>query len=106
MKTLLMMAALVLALIPPVFIWHKVYQDGLFGRCSLAACSFLAAVFILGDLQNDGRYIVLVDMYPEVPLLLLSFSVFLVWHLFRFHTRQLREKKACAKAAAAEMVTQ
>lgn len=82
----------VLFVVPLVFVSHRVYQDGVFGRIGLCGISFSAATFLLEWLWNDVEY----ELMGQTVALALSFTVFLVWHLFRFHCRVVRSGKMAA----------
>ncbi len=82
-------ACIVLFVVPPLFVWHQVYQDGLFGRLGLLGISFFAFL-VLGETVGGESY----GTSPEVALLVASFALFLVWHLFRFHSRVLKIRRA------------
>lgn len=84
-----LLACAVLFFVPVLFVWNSVYQDGVVGRLALIGISFSALVFGLKLLT--GRYN---QTQPETEILVVSFAVFLVWHLWRFHRRVLTEKKA------------
>jgi hypothetical protein len=76
-------AVWVLFLIPPYFIWHKVYKDGVIGRLALGLLSFAAGSFLLEGYWGETKY----DMLTQTVLLVVAFAMFLVWHLFRWHRR-------------------
>ncbi len=82
--TLFLVSCSILAVVPPLFIWNRVYKDGIVGRSALAGISFFSLAFILR--AWDGRA-------PDIDGLGLclhaSFAAFLVWHLWRFHRRVL-----------------
>lgn len=84
-----MLCCVVLVVVPIVFVLHKVYQDGFFGRCGLLGIAFAAATFLLEWLHGE-EYV----MLPQTVALVVSFTVFLCWHLFRFHSRVVLERKA------------
>jgi hypothetical protein len=86
---ILLAACIPLMLVPPLFIHNNVYQDGVIGRAGLVGISFSAACLWIFHMfaEEDAR----------VPIQLISmlaafFALFLVWHLFRFHSRVLRER--------------
>lgn len=78
----------VLVVVPLLFVWNEVYEDGFFGRIALAAISFSALVTGVKEYEVPGLYV-----RPETVLLLSSAAVFLCWHLIRFHRRVLIPKK-------------
>jgi len=82
----------ILFLVPPYFVWNKVYKDGLIGRASLLAISFTAATFILQAMATEHKSY---DMLPQTIAFVTSFAVFLVWHLFRFHLRVMKHLQDC-----------
>lgn len=75
-------ACLVLFVVPLWFVWHAVYNDGVVGRAGLLGISFGAAGFI-AEAACGARF----HMPPLAVWLVTWFAVFLVWHLFRFHSR-------------------
>jgi ABC-type transport system involved in cytochrome c biogenesis permease subunit len=81
------LACVVLFIIPLVFVWNRVYKDGVIGRVALLCISFSSGTVLLN--LYDQR-----DLNPpwSTVAVLFFFAVFLVWHLFRFHTRVLRER--------------
>lgn len=94
MTSLLFVALLFLFVVPLVFIWHDVYDDGVFGRISLGGVvlmSFISMVLIL-----DGHKIC-DPSEATLPLALawltIAYSVFITWHLFRFHRRVLHAQQ-------------
>ena len=78
----------ILFVIPLLFVYHSVYEDGLIGRCFLLGMSFGAATFLM-EIGFGEQY----DMLPQTVFLVACFAGFLCWHLFRFHTRVLRKKR-------------
>jgi hypothetical protein len=84
-----MVCCLILVVVPLVFVASKVYKDGFFGRCGLLGIAFSSATFLL-EWFHDAEY----EMLPQTVALVVSFTVFLCWHLFRFHNRVVMEKKA------------
>jgi hypothetical protein len=85
-------ACIILFVVPALFVWNKVYKDGVIGRLALSFISLAAALTLLKlydgrDLDPDGHTVMLVS----------AFALFLVWHLVRFHHRVLQERKACGK---------
>ena len=84
---LFLASCLVLVVVPVVFVVHDVYEDGLVGRIGLLGISFSAATFLL-EWAGGSEY----EMLPQTAMLTAFFTLFLVWHLFRFHRRVLRER--------------
>lgn len=78
-----MVCCLVLFVVPLVFVSHKVYQDGVVGRMALCGIAFAAATFLLEYFWNGEEY----ELLPQTVMLTASFTVFLCWHLWRFHNR-------------------
>lgn len=81
---------IVLAVVPCYFVVNKVYEDGLIGRIGLLGISFTAASYVLAWFDYDE--------WPDFPFepdlqeaMMFGFAaMFLVWHLFRFHRRVVR----------------
>lgn len=94
MTAVLYASLAVLIVVPAWFILHDVYDDGIVGRASLGGVILAAAVLLMQA----------VDAAPTPPaaavLLIGSFAVFLVWHLFRFHRRVLRRAKESERREA------
>ena len=88
LDAIVFIALIVLFIVPATFVWHDVYQDGVFGRIGLCGISLFAFIRLALTLQGSDRSIPV-----EVELLIVAAAVFLVWHLFRFHSRALREKR-------------
>lgn len=76
-----------LFLVPLLFVVNSVYEDGLIGRVSLLTISFIAATFLFEEFLGDGY-----DMLPQTVALIAAFTVFLIWHLLRFHRRVLKRR--------------
>lgn len=86
--TFFWIACMVLFFVPLIFVWNQVYQDGIVGRTSLLTISGAAALFLLDPFLGDDQY-----NPPALAVLLIwSFALFLVWHLWRFHRRVLRRE--------------
>lgn len=75
-------ALIVLAVVPILFVWDEVYQDGLVGRVSLVTISFSSVVFILRLSNGEIGH-----LWPETQLIIIAFAVFLIWSLIRFQNR-------------------
>jgi hypothetical protein len=88
MKLLLVISCSVLFVVPLYFVIHSVYKDGVFGRASLLSISFFSAGILGEAAVGTGFY-----APPIFVLLISSFAVFLVWHLFRFNARVLNEHR-------------
>lgn len=82
-------ACAILFIVPILFVWNKVYQDGFVGRVALIGISFAALVFAFRIVNGE-----ITHLWPETELLVISFAVFLCWHLWRFHSRVLTSKRA------------
>lgn len=82
-----LVACAVLFVVPVLFVWNEVYEDGFWGRLGLTGISFSAMVMGVKIYQNGFAW-------HETTILLVSFAIFLTWHLVRFHTRVLTNKRA------------
>ncbi len=82
---------IVLVVVPVVFVMNKVYQDGFFGRCGLLGISFSAATFLMEWFTGESY-----EMLWQTTFLVLSFTVFICWHLFRFHNRIVLARRAAS----------
>lgn len=89
MVYLILASCVALFIVPILFVWNEVYQDGLFGRVGLLGISFSAFMFA-SRIVIYGYH----RLWPETELLIISFAIFLCWHLFRFHRRVLSNRKA------------
>lgn len=74
----------ILMVVPLVFVYHRIYDDGIIGRGALLGISFASITFLM-EMAVGSEYAIL----PQTLLLVLSFTVFLLWHLWRFHKRVL-----------------
>lgn len=93
-EIIFMIACAWLVLVPAIFIYHKVYDDGVLGRASLSMICGLAAMMLMVQFFSDlHRY---AWMPMEVSLLALAFAVFLTWHLIRFHRRVVKRARAAS----------
>lgn len=90
-ESIFMVCCLILVIVPLVFVSSKVYKDGFFGRCGLLGIAFSAATFLLEWLGGEHY-----EMLEQTVFLVVSFTVFLCWHLFRFHNRVVMEKSGRA----------
>lgn len=86
MQNIYLAACAVLAVVPCVFVWNKVYKDGVFGRGALLSISFFASIVLIESFVNDATY----NPLFETVAMTVGFAVFLVWHLWRFHRRVLK----------------
>lgn len=84
-----LVALIVLFVVPILFVWNEVYQDGLVGRFALVTISLSAIIFGFKIASRDVSY-----LWPETQLMIIAFAIFLCWHLWRFHSRVLTSKKA------------
>ena len=84
MNYIFLVSVLVLFVVPVVFVWHSVYDDGLLGRVALVGISFSSFIFAL-KIYSLGTW----NPWPETVLLMASFATFLSWHLWKF-TRRIR----------------
>ena len=82
-------ACALLATIPVIFVWNEVYQDGIVGRLALIGISVAATVTLMKLLTQQ-----IPPPTRETMVLVISFAAFLTWHLWRFHSRVLTNKKA------------
>lgn len=89
MRFLFLCSVAVLFIVPVTFVWNKVYDDGFIGRLALIGISFSSFIFALKIFSIGVDH-----PWPEAMLMMISFAVFLVWHLFRFHRRVLMNKDA------------
>ena len=79
-----------LLVVPVLFVMNRVYEDGIFGRISLLGISAVAGLFLLDSVDEGG------GVYEPTWLTMwgfVSFAVFLVWHLCRFHHRVFTNEK-------------
>jgi hypothetical protein len=90
-QAIFLVACAVLFVVPLVFVVNDVYEDGILGRGSLLAISFASGIYLGEQVFGPGYY-----MPPLGVVLVSAFAVFLVWHLFRFHRRVLKQKKMAA----------
>ena len=88
MNLLFLSACAVLLVVPLIFVIHEVYEDGLIGRIGLLGISFSAATFLLETAAGEV-YV----MLPQTVMLVVSFAIFISWHLTRWHGIVLRQKK-------------
>jgi len=84
----------VLATVPLYFVWNQVYRDGIFGRAALLLISFLALVTLLEPIFYDDYSFTVSN---RTIMMLTAFATFLVWHLYRFHTRVDKVRRGCSK---------
>jgi uncharacterized PurR-regulated membrane protein YhhQ (DUF165 family) len=85
-----------LLVVPVLFVWNRVYKDGIFGRISLLGISSVAGLFLLDSVDEHG------GVYEPTWLTVwgfVSFAVFLVWHLCRFHHRVIVHEKSRGNAS-------
>ena len=81
-------SCIVLFVVPVIFVYHRVYDDGFWGRLALIGLASMAAIVLLETAFGGGYGIA-----AEVALLVASFAMFMVWHLARFHRRVLRNRR-------------
>ena len=93
---LFVLSCIVLFVVPVIFVYHRVYDDGLVGRMSLVGLALMAAIVLLETIFGQGYGIA-----AEVSLLVASFAVFMVWHLWRFHRRVLKNRRTAAAESRA-----
>ena len=87
-------SVLVLLAAPVVLMWNRFYEDGLFGRVALIGVSFSAFIFALKVFTLDIK-----SPWPETVTMMVSFAIFMIWHLVKFFselhaTRKAQEGKA------------
>lgn len=82
MNAIFLISCSVLTAVPLYFVWHRVYEDGLFGRLSLLGISFMAFTFVIEWIEGEGF-----EVLPQTALFFAFVAVFLTWHLIRFHRR-------------------
>lgn len=80
-------ALLVLAVLPLIFIYNRVYKDGVFGRIALSCICAASALLVLERrfFGNDENVV-----WMLLTVLVVGMATFLSWHLVRFHTRVVR----------------
>lgn len=89
MLTFFVVIALVcLVAVPIAFIWHEVYNDGVFGRAGLGMIALFAFIRLCRMIDGTAP-----DAPLELDFLVIGMAVFIVWHLFRFHYRVLKAKR-------------
>lgn len=81
-------AVAVLFVVPPIFVWNRVYDDGVFGRLGLSGISFFAFVILIEAIIGRQVY----TTSGEVAGMVAGFAIFLVWHLVRFHLRVVKRR--------------
>lgn len=81
------LSSLVSLVVAYVFISHSVYDDGLIGRIGLAGIGGTSALVVMQAVFGQGLII-----QPVVALQAAAFAGFMVWHLFRFHARVLKQR--------------
>lgn len=84
-------ACVVLFIVPVIFVYHRVYDDGFFGRLGLVGLASMSAIVLLETAFGDGY-----GISAEVSLLVASFALFMVWHLWRFHRRVVTKRRTAA----------
>ena len=81
-QVIFMLCCVVLFVVPLIFVASKVYQDGVFGRIGLSGISFFAATFLLERFTGTDY-----EISGQMLALVASFTIFICWHLIRFHSR-------------------
>lgn len=82
-----------LANVPLYFVWEKSYHDGIIGRAALLLISFSAWAVVLDIVIGDDgtKY-----QPPRLGLaMLIGFTVYLIWHLWRFRRRVGKRESGC-----------
>jgi hypothetical protein len=82
--TVFYVTCVILAIIPLIFVYNKVYKDGVIGRIALTGISGVAILFLLDAIDTGGGSYELATLTVAGFLM---FAVFLCWHLWRFHRR-------------------
>lgn len=85
-QPIITVCSLVLMIVPAIFVWHKVYHDGVVGRLALGGMSVAAGIVLLKILFDAHSYAI----PPEIVAMMSLYALFLCWHLWRFHRRVLR----------------
>lgn len=80
MVILVFIAATLVCGVCVILVFHKSYEDGLFGRISLAVIGLMAAARVLEILEEGSK----VDISPIGGLLWLGLALFFGRHLYRF----------------------
>ena len=89
MNTIFITSMAVLFLVPVIFIYHEVYDDGVFGRFALGGISLFSGIILLEEVFDTHW-----DVPAELTLLCGSAAIFMIWHLVRFHRRVVVSKRA------------
>lgn len=84
------LSVMVMATVPLFFVMHRVYKDGIVGRSALLGISFFSTLYLLDASIGRRQY----DVSWIGVGLATSVAAFLVWHLWRFHSRVLRKESA------------
>lgn len=74
----------ILTVVPLVFVYNRVYDDGIIGRGALMGISFASATFLMEMVTGE-----VYGILTQTLMLVVAFTVFLLWHLWRFHRRVL-----------------
>lgn len=90
MNVLFLLSLAVLVIIPAVFIYHEVYEDGVMGRAFLGGILLFSSVPLMETFLDDMTY----TLPAEIVCLIASFAGFISWHMMRFHRRVVRAKRA------------
>lgn len=83
--TIFWLSIITMATVPFYFVMHRVYKDGIVGRIALLGISFFSMLYLLDATVGRRQY----DVSWIGVGLACSVAVFLVWHLWRFHSRVL-----------------
>lgn len=92
-RILLYSCCVVLMVVPLYFIAHRVYKDGAFGRLALALITFCSTGMLMEGVLGPTLWHESAnpDVLRRFALgLIVGFTLFLVWHLIRWHRRVLR----------------
>ena len=82
----------ILFIIPLIFVTNSVYEDGIVWRIFLLGIAFGSATFILEVIAGTTY-----ELMAQTVFLVAMFAGFLCWHLFRFHSRVLKQKRQLEK---------
>lgn len=89
-QAIFLISCSILTVVPLLFVWNRVYQDGILGRVGLLGISFASSTYLIEKVLVGTRY----DVLPQTAAFFAFVAVFLCWHLFRFHARVLRISRA------------
>ena len=84
-------ATTIIAAVPLYFVYHKIYDDGVWGRLGLLGISFASCALLFDTVlgPDSAKY----DPPAMMVMLHVCLAIFLIWHLARFHRRLGQVKK-------------